>query len=449
MNFSDELRRDLSSLRRYLWLLLLVLAVALAAAGASFFFAPRSKDASFRHSLALSSLPPLFGPDTLPTMDDFARLALSDEALNRTSEALRGQGIDLSPDALRAALSTRARHNQNAIDFTAAFDNDDVSLAVARAWSGVFVELAPERAPDLQREASAPYQRQLERAQAEVEQKRERLAELGLVAGAGDEAASPLQAAYEAKAAALAEKEVEQTDISNLIAALRSSDPSSLSAGQLRLLLSGLLPPDAAVNPDLTVPQAIAALELRARSLDATVLALREEVEQLATAIDESGTQVQQALTELAAAEENYEVASRLAQSYEVVGDLLQVGVFTVQEPHLRETGVLSYASRFAAAGAFALVAGMLGAVGLGQLQSRGRRGPPARRQSALPTRVLESPVEDKAPLLRVRFRAPRRRTAGANAYLQFGASALALLLLVGILGTLLPRKTLRHRPRE
>ncbi|MDI6857844.1 MAG: hypothetical protein QME71_05980 [Dehalococcoidia bacterium] len=449
MNFSDELRRDLSSLRRYLWLLLLVLALALAAAAASFFFAPRSKDASFRHSLVLSSLPPLFGPDTLPTMDDFARLALSDEALSRTSEALREQGVGLSANALWNGLSARARHNENAIDFTASFDSDDVSLAVARAWSEVFVALAPERAPDLQREASASYQRQLERAQAEVERKRERVAELGLVTGGGADAADPSQVAYEAKATVLAEKEAERTEIANLIATLGAVDPSSLSADQLRLLLAGVLPPEAAASPDLTVPQAIAALELRARSLDATVLALRQEVQQLATAIDESGTRAQQALTELAAAEENYEVASRLAQSYEVVGDLMQVGVFTVKAPHLEETGVLSYASRFAAAGAFALVAGMLGAVGLGQLQSRGRKGPSARRESAIPTHMPQRPVEDKAPLLRARFRPRRRRRPGGNAYLQFGASALAVLLLVGILGTLLPRKTLRHRPRE
>lgn len=448
MNFSDELRRDLSSLRRYFWLLLLVLALALAAAAASFFFAPRSNDASFRHSLVLSSLPPLFGPDTLPTMDDFARLALSDEALSRTSEALREQGIGLSADALRSGLSARARHNQNAIDFTAAFDSGDVSLAVARAWSDVFVELAPERAPDLQREASASYQRQLERARTEVEQKRDRLTELGLVPGAGGDAANPSQAAYEAKAAALAEKEVERTEIANLIATLGAVDPSSLSADQLRLLLAGLLPPEVAVSPDLTVPQAIAALELRGRSLDATILALKQEVGLLATAIDESGTQAQEAITELAAAEENYEVASRLAQSYEVVGDLMQVGVFTVKAPHLEETGVFSYASRFAAAGAFALVAGMLGAVGLEQLRGRSGKGPPARRESVAPTRGPQSPVEDRAPLLRARFQ-PRRRRLGGNAYLQFGASALAVVLLVGILGTLLPRKTLRHRPRE
>jgi hypothetical protein len=447
LRFSDELRRDLSSLRRYLWLILLLLLLALGSAAASLLLVPSSNEASFRSGVALSSLPPLFGPETLPAMDDFARLSLSEEALEEASQALREQDVDVSAEALKANLSAHARENENAIDFRVTFDDSDRSLAVARAWSEVFAELAPARAPDLEQEAAASYQRQLDRARTELEEKRQQLADLGVASGAGGERVNPTQAAYEAKAAALAEKEVERTELANLIETLRASTPGSLSADQLRLLLAGVLPPEAALEAGFTAQQAIGALELRALSLDSTILALRQEVQGLGSALDQSATEVREAVAELEAAEENYEVASRLAQSYEVVGDLLSVEVFTLQEPHLVEAGVLSYVSRFAAAAAFALVAGVLGAFGLEWLRARGSGRPSARQANAVATRVSDNPVRNEAPRLRSHVaRRPRYRTS-ANAYLQFGASALAVLLLLGILGTLSLRRNLRHRP--
>lgn len=66
---------------------------------------------------------------------------------------------------------------------------------------------------------------------------------------------------------------------------------------------------------------------------------------------------------QLKAAEENYETASRLAQSYEVVATTMKAQAFTVVAPHTRSAGVGSTAGRLGAAVAIGLLAGVIGAL--------------------------------------------------------------------------------------
>jgi hypothetical protein len=65
----------------------------------------------------------------------------------------------------------------------------------------------------------------------------------------------------------------------------------------------------------------------------------------------------------LKAAEENYETASKLAQSYEVVATTMKAQVFTVVGPHVQSAGVGSTRGRLGAAVAVGLLAGVIGAV--------------------------------------------------------------------------------------
>ncbi|MEK7693180.1 MAG: hypothetical protein AAB349_03225, partial [Chloroflexota bacterium] len=92
--------------------------------------------------------------------------------------------------------------------------------------------------------------------------------------------------------------------------------------------------------------------------------------------LDQASAQLQQAAVaakaspddpvaqqQLKAAEENYETASRLAQSYEVVATTMKAQAFTVVPPHTQSAGVGSTAGRLGAAVAIGLLAGVIGAL--------------------------------------------------------------------------------------
>lgn len=74
---------------------------------------------------------------------------------------------------------------------------------------------------------------------------------------------------------------------------------------------------------------------------------------------------------ELEAARENYQVASRLQQSYEVVARMLRADLITERAPYLKGGAALDWAGRMGAAVAFGVVVGVLGALGLEVLARR------------------------------------------------------------------------------
>ena len=90
---------------------------------------------------------------------------------------------------------------------------------------------------------------------------------------------------------------------------------------------------------------------------------------------------------ELEAARENYQVASRLQQSYEVVARMLRVDLITERAPYLKGGAALDWAGRMGAAVAFGVVVGVLGALGLEVLARRRLRdvAPPAPAEAERP----------------------------------------------------------------
>ena len=66
---------------------------------------------------------------------------------------------------------------------------------------------------------------------------------------------------------------------------------------------------------------------------------------------------------QLTAAQENFETASKLSQSYEVVAKTMKANSFGVVAPYQRSAGVGSTAGRLAAAVAIGLLAGVVGAL--------------------------------------------------------------------------------------
>jgi hypothetical protein len=74
---------------------------------------------------------------------------------------------------------------------------------------------------------------------------------------------------------------------------------------------------------------------------------------------------------QLTAAEENYETASRLSQSYDVVASTVKAAPFTGSAPRQQSAGVGSIAGRLSAAVAIGLLAGVVGALALDALSRR------------------------------------------------------------------------------
>lgn len=77
---------------------------------------------------------------------------------------------------------------------------------------------------------------------------------------------------------------------------------------------------------------------------------------------------------DLAAAQENYETASRLVQSYEVVANTMAAQSFTVKAPHEYGGGLGSTPARIAAGAVIGLIAGVLLVLVLDALDRRRRR---------------------------------------------------------------------------
>src|SRR6185295_14915152 len=71
------------------------------------------------------------------------------------------------------------------------------------------------------------------------------------------------------------------------------------------------------------------------------------------------------------AAQENYETASKLSQSYEVIARTMKATPVAVVAPHERSAGVGSTAGRLGAAIAIGLLAGVMGALALDFLAQR------------------------------------------------------------------------------
>ncbi len=97
---------------------------------------------------------------------------------------------------------------------------------------------------------------------------------------------------------------------------------------------------------------------------------------------------------QLKAAEENYETASRLAQSYEVVASTMKAQAFIVTGAHMQGAGVGSTKGRLGAAVAIGLLAGVIGALLLDfALRRRAVAPEPLDRAPASLRRDAESPT--------------------------------------------------------
>ena len=442
MHKTDGLRRHLRYVRQHLWFVVLAFAIAVGAAVASLLIANPATNAGFRTGVTVQDAPSLFDPDNLPKTDDFAALATSANALGQTSAALVADGVTITSDELAGRLVAKARPGEDSIDFSVKYGDGDTALAVARAWNDAFTKLANEEAPALQRLAAAPARTQLQQAGAELAKRRSAVRDLGgpvLTDQAAGGQFSTIATEYQTETAAIAAKGVERTNLQSALESLRTAmeDGTVLSSNQLRLLLAGVLPADTLLEGSLTAQQAATALDLRLRAVDGSIASLRQEAQLLQTALDLLSGDLQQALTEMHAAEDNYQAASRVVQSYEVAAATIDAEATVLQSPHLNRGGALEWATRLGAAAAIGLVVGVLGTLLLSRMFGRDSRSVATGRGAGVrlnPGPATGAPRREDAVVLR-RGRGKARRPVEAV------FAGLAAALLAGLLGTFAARQ--------
>ena len=445
MRKPDRLRRYLSSVRQHLWFVVLAFAVATGVAVASLLLVNPAKDAGFRADVTIQNAPSLFDPDNLPKTNDFAAVATSPNALKQTRDVLAADGLSIDTDELASVLVAKARPDENSIDFAVKHKDANTALAVARAWSGVSLKLIPEEAPALERLAVGPERAQLQQAGAELAKRRSAVSDLGGPALTGQAAGgqfSAIATEYQTKTSAIAAKGVERTNLQSTLDSLRTAVQGGavLSGSQLRLLLAGVLPADAPLEGSLSAQQAVVALELRLRAVDGSLASLRQEAQLLQTALDQRSGDLQPALTEMQAAEDNYQAAARVVQSYEAAAAAIYAEATLVQSPHVNRSGALEWATRIGAAAVIALFVAVLGTLFLSRLPGRDRRSIAAGLDAGVrpdPAPVPTPRREDTVVL--------KRRRGKARHPVEAVFAALAAALLAGLLGTFAARQ--RSRP--
>jgi hypothetical protein len=185
----------------------------------------------------------------------------------------------------------------------------------------------------------------------------------------------------------------------------------------------------------------VAALELRLRAVDGSLASLRQEAQFLQTALDQRSGDLQQALTEMQAAQDNYQAAARVVQSYDAAAAAIYADATLVQSPHVNRGSALEWATRIGVAAVIALFVAALGTLFLSRLPARDRRSIAASPDAGVrpdPAPVPTPRREDTVVLKRKRVKA--RHPVEAL------FAALAAALLAGLLGTFAARQ--RGRPR-
>jgi hypothetical protein len=168
---------------------------------------------------------------------------------------------------------------------------------------------------------------------------------------------------------------------------------------------------------------------------------MQQEAQFLQTALDQKSGDLQRAMAEMQAAEDNYQAAARVVQSYQVAASTIQAEATLLQSPHINRGGALEWATRLSVAVAIALVMSILGVLFLSRVRGRNARSVVVSRGAGA------RPVPQPAPTPRRQNTAVlnrRRRVARHRAEALF--AALATVLLAGLLGTFAARQRSRIR---
>lgn len=360
----DELRRDLTVVRKHVWFIAAVFVGAIVVALTAGLAFGVSGQATASVEVRVTAVEPVFGLKSVaPSLDAYQDLAESPQVVDRVRQKLgpASGGEDLlarvevkgsrAPATSVAALgSTRV----GTVSITAQGDSPQEAADLANAWAeALAAEAANLRAdPKLM----AGLQEQVNLAQQRLE------GESGLDSSSGggqelEEVRQELASKREARAElSTAAANVDQA-VDFLRAVQKGSPPPSLA--EVRLALAGFLGggQDEGLLQATSVDELLGGLELRQQLQSGALTSLSQQVDSLATR--EQSLESQAADREAALA--NYEDAVRSLQAAELAAQLTDVGA-KVEERAAASSQGLTWLARLAAGAALGLVVGVVGA---------------------------------------------------------------------------------------
>ncbi len=158
---SPGLYADLDVIRRYAWLPAISVTVAIVVALITGAFTSSSDEARFRVNVLVDALPPLFGPPTLPSPFDYARLATSDDVVSNVA-AQAGVPVD----QLKPRLHADAQVSRPEIDFRVTGAN---ARSISHVWLEAFGGAVASQSGALERSVTQNYRVQLDTARDELQ----------------------------------------------------------------------------------------------------------------------------------------------------------------------------------------------------------------------------------------------------------------------------------------
>ena len=374
----DELRRDLTVVRKHVWFIAAVFVGAIVVALGTGLAFGASGQATASVEVKVTAVEPVFGLTSIaPSLDAYQDLAESPQVVDRVRQKVEaGASEDLlarvevkgsRPQATSVAAlgSTRV----GTVSVTAQGDSPQEAADLANAWAEALAAEAanlradPKLMAGLQEQvnlaqqklegesgldSSSPGGQEMEEVRQELASKREARAELSTAAANVDQAVDFLRAAQ------------------------KGSPPPSLA--EVRLALAGFLGggQDEGLLQATSLDELLRGLELRQQLQSGALTSLSQQVDSLASR--EQALESQAADREAALA--NYEDAVHSLQAAELAAQLTDVDA-KIEDRAAASSQELIWLARLAAGAALGLVVGVVGAFVLetvGPLRRRLRR---------------------------------------------------------------------------
>ncbi len=374
----DELRRDLTVVRKHVWFIAAVFVGAIVVALTAGLAFGASGQATASVEVKVTAVEPVFGLTSIaPSLDSYQDLAESPQVVDRVRQKVEaGASEDLlarvevkGSRPLATSVAALGSTRVGTVSVTAQGDSPQKAADLANAWAEALAAEAVNLRADPK--LMAGLQEQVNLAQQKLE------GESGLDSSSGggqglEEVRQELASKREARAElSTAAANVDQA-VDFLRAAQKGSPPPSLA--EVRLALAGFLGggQDEGLLQATSLDELLGGLELRQQLQSGALTGLSQQVDSLASR--EQALESQAADREAALA--NYEDAVRSLRAAELAAQLTDVDA-KIEDRAAASSQGLIWLARLAAGAALGLVVGVVGAFVLetvGPLRRRLRR---------------------------------------------------------------------------
>ncbi|HWO94514.1 MAG TPA: hypothetical protein VNL92_07095 [Dehalococcoidia bacterium] len=358
---SPGFRRDLNVLLHYRWFIIVVFAVAVVGGVLAGFANAFEYEATSVAEVRSLGRKPVFGEPFAINFEEYTFLGGTERVAERAAGLLTELGRPTEPDDILGSISVRdvtppgfQAFGLRQVEFKATDGDEDTALAYANAWAQAYVAEAEERRSEVLEEQIDALDQQAQGALDEFNQALEDLTQA-------------LQAAPDALVGVPAEALDDRANVARALDRVRTiqSEQGEVSTDQLRVALGDVLPPQAI--PDGATPSSLAAgLELQLAALNAEIAASEGDASQ------DNANDPQTAFARAQAARDTYDEALRQAAAGRASRAVPPVDFRVVRGAEVENSQALGFLGLLAAAAAFGLAVGVVGAFVLDLLDRRG-----------------------------------------------------------------------------